>query len=68
MSKDRLIFTVHDEAFGSSVILEDDDLLEKWKLDKGGVITYSKGMYYVLFNMYRAVALNNTHVTLSPDT
>ena len=45
VSKDRLIFTVHDEEFDSSVILEDDDLIEKWKLDKGGfrVITCSKG-------------------------
>ena len=43
VSKDHLIFTVHDEEFGSSVILEDEDLLEKWKLDKGGFITCSKG-------------------------
>ena len=43
VSKEHLIFTVHDEEFGSSVILEDEDLLEKWKLDKGGCITCSKG-------------------------
>ena len=43
VSKEHLIFTVYDEECGSSVILEDEDLLEKWKLDKGGFITCSKG-------------------------
>lgn len=44
VSKDHLIFTIHDAEFGSAVILEDEDSLEKWKLDKGGVITCSKGI------------------------
>jgi len=43
LPKEHLIFTVYDEEFGSSVVLEDDDLLEKWKLDNGGSITCSKG-------------------------
>jgi len=41
--KEHLIFTMHNDEFSSSVVLEDEDLLEKWKLDHGGSITCSKG-------------------------
>ena len=43
VSNHDLIFTIFVEESGSAVLLEDDDLLEKWNLDKGGTVSCSKG-------------------------